>query len=67
MTKNEIGTVIVQASVVVHGELGPGSLETVRDIRKLDVPALADQPLRLGLPTLSPLSSLNAISSQIMP
>lgn len=32
MTENEIGTIIVDAAITVHRELGPGLLETVYEI-----------------------------------
>jgi GxxExxY protein len=32
MTENEIGTVIVEASIAIHKELGPGLLETVYEM-----------------------------------
>jgi GxxExxY protein len=32
MTENEIGTVIVEACIAIHRELGPGLLETVYEI-----------------------------------
>jgi len=32
MTENEIGTIVVDAAVQVHRELGPGLLETVYEI-----------------------------------
>jgi GxxExxY protein len=32
MTENELGTIIVDAAIAVHRELGPGLLETVYEI-----------------------------------
>jgi len=32
MTENEIGTIVIDASIAVHRELGPGLLETVYEI-----------------------------------
>jgi len=32
MTENEIGTIIVNAAIVVHRQLGPGLLESVYEI-----------------------------------
>jgi GxxExxY protein len=32
MTENEIGSIIVDAAINVHRELGPGLLETVYEI-----------------------------------
>jgi GxxExxY protein len=32
MTENEIGTIIVDAAIAVHRELGPGLLESVYEI-----------------------------------
>jgi GxxExxY protein len=32
MTENEIGTVIVESSISIHRQLGPGLLETVYEI-----------------------------------
>jgi GxxExxY protein len=32
MTENEIGTVIVNAAIAVHRQLGPGLLESVYEI-----------------------------------
>jgi len=32
MTENEIGTVVVDAAIAVHRELGPGLLETVYEV-----------------------------------
>lgn len=32
MTENEIGTIVVEASIAVHRELGPGLLESVYEI-----------------------------------
>jgi GxxExxY protein len=32
MTENEIGTIVVDAAVAVHRELGPGLLETVYEV-----------------------------------
>ncbi|TFH13272.1 MAG: GxxExxY protein [Lentisphaerales bacterium] len=32
MTENEIGTIIVEAAIAVHRELGPGLLETVYEV-----------------------------------
>jgi len=29
MTQNEIGTIVIEAAIAVHRELGPGLLETV--------------------------------------
>ena len=29
MTENEIGTIVIEAAITVHRELGPGLLETV--------------------------------------
>jgi GxxExxY protein len=43
MTENEIGTVVVDASVAVHRALGPGLLETVYEV------ALAHELKKRGL------------------
>ncbi len=43
MTENEIGTIIVDAAIAVHRELGPGLLETVYEV------ALAYELLSRGL------------------
>ena len=32
MTENEIGTLVVEAAIAVHRELGPGLLETVYEV-----------------------------------
>jgi GxxExxY protein len=32
MTENEIGTIVVEAAIAVHRELGPGLLETVYEV-----------------------------------
>jgi len=32
MTENEIGTIVVDAAIAVHRELGPGLLETVYEV-----------------------------------
>jgi len=32
MTENEIGTMIIEAAIAVHRELGPGLLETVYEV-----------------------------------
>jgi len=32
MTENELGTIIVDAAIAVHRELGPGLLETVYEL-----------------------------------
>jgi GxxExxY protein len=32
MTENEIGTVVVDTSIAIHRELGPGLLETVYEM-----------------------------------
>jgi GxxExxY protein len=32
MTENELGTIIVEAAIAVHRELGPGLLETVYEV-----------------------------------
>jgi len=32
MTENEIGTIVVDCSIAIHRELGPGLLETVYEI-----------------------------------
>jgi GxxExxY protein len=43
MTENEIGTMIVEACIAIHRELGPGLLETVYEI------VLAHELTRRGL------------------
>jgi len=35
MTENELGTIIVDAAIAVHRELGPGLLETVYELGTL--------------------------------
>lgn len=32
MTENELGTIIIEAAIAVHRELGPGLLETVYEV-----------------------------------
>jgi len=32
MTENKIGTVVIETSIAVHRELGPGLLETVYEV-----------------------------------
>ena len=43
MTENEIGTLVVEAAIAVHRELGPGLLETVYEV------ALAGELCERGL------------------
>ena len=43
MTENEIGTIIVEAAIAIHRELGPGLLESVYEV------ILAHELLRRGL------------------
>ena len=40
MTENEIGTIVVETSIHIHKELGPGLLESVYEV------VLADQLLK---------------------
>ena len=32
MTENEIGTIVIEAAIAVHRQLGPGLLETVYEV-----------------------------------
>jgi len=43
MTENDIGTIIVEAAIAIHRELGPGLLESVYEV------ILAHELLRRGL------------------
>ena len=45
MTENEIGTIVIEAAIAVHRELGPGLLETVYEV--ILARALVDRGLKV--------------------
>jgi GxxExxY protein len=51
MTENEIGTIVVEAAIAIHRELGPGLLETVyevildHELRRSGLTVVRQQPI----------------------
>lgn len=50
MAENEIGSVVLEAAVAVHRELGPGLLETVYEVALADVLAERGLAVRRQVP-----------------
>lgn len=54
MTENEIGTMVIEAAIAVHRELGPGLLETVYEV--ILARELADQGLNVERQVAVPIN-----------
>ena len=53
MTENEIGTIVIEAAIAVHRELGPGLLESVYEV--ILASEIADRGLKVERQTSVPI------------